>query len=163
MGYPELAQLLRRRGVAANGQNREQMKELFRRMVFNILIDTTDDHEKSHALLMADSGEYLLSPAFDVLPSGRALGYQQMRVGAQAADSTLANALSEGAQFGLKTPEAREQVQVQAVCKVVDGWQAHFARVGVQARDVESLAGQVDRGFLREQREGWRGGDGGRP
>lgn len=40
-------------------------------------------------------------PAFDVLPSGRALGYQQMRVGAQAADSTLANALSEGTQFGL--------------------------------------------------------------
>lgn len=91
-------------------------------------------------------GRALALPAFDVLPSGRALGYQQMRVGAQAADSTLANALSEGTQFGLKTPEAREQVQ--AVCKVVDGWQAHFARVGVQARDVESLAGQVDRGFF---------------
>lgn len=58
------------------------MHELFRRMVFNILIDNTDDHEKNHALLMTATGEYELSPAFDVLPSGQALGYQQMRVGA---------------------------------------------------------------------------------
>ncbi|MDZ4143114.1 MAG: HipA domain-containing protein [Burkholderiales bacterium] len=162
LGYPELAQLLRRRGVATGGQNREQMKELFRRMVFNILIDNTDDHEKNHALLMTPNGNYELSPAFDVLPSGRALGYQQMRVGAQAADSTLANALSECAQFGLKKTEA--QAQVQAVCKVVDGWQAHFAQTGVRPGDIESLAGQVDRGFLREQRVGgWLGDEGWRP
>ncbi len=69
LAYPELAQWLRRRGVAAAGLHREQMKELFRRMVFNILIDNTDDHEKNHVLLMTDSGEYELSPAFDVLPS----------------------------------------------------------------------------------------------
>jgi serine/threonine-protein kinase HipA len=37
------------------------MKELFRRMVFNILIDNTDDHEKNHVLLMTDSGEYELA------------------------------------------------------------------------------------------------------
>ena len=142
--------------MATNGQNREQMKELFRRMVFNILIDNTDDHEKNHALLMADSGEYQLSPAFDVLPSGQALGYQQMRVGAQAADSTLENALSECTQFGLKTPEAREQMQ--AVCKVVDGWQAHFVEEGVKARDVESLARPIDRAYLRKQRVGGMAG-----
>ena len=122
-------------------------------MVFNILIDNTDDHEKNHALLMTDSGEYALSPAFDVLPSGQALGYQQMRVGAQAADSTLANALSEIAQFGLKKAEATEQVKT--VCAVVAGWAKHFARAGVSGRDIESLAGQIDRPFLREQRQGW--------
>ena len=42
---------------------------------------------------------YELAPAFDVLPSGQGLGYQQMRVGAEMADSTVANALSEAAQF----------------------------------------------------------------
>ena len=152
-GYPELAQWLRRRGVAAGGQHREQMKELFRRMVFNILIDNTDDHEKNHALLMTDSGEYQLSPAFDVLPSGQALGYQQMRVGAQAADATLDNALSEGLQFGLKPAEAR--IEVKAVCEVVTGWKRHFAEAGVTLGDVTSLAGQIDRAFLRAQREGF--------
>lgn len=39
MGYPELAQLLRRRGVVRDGVSQAQMRELFRRMVFNILID----------------------------------------------------------------------------------------------------------------------------
>ena len=63
LGYPELAQWLRRRGATAGGRHLEQMRELFRRMVFNILIDNTDDHEKNHALLMADSGADERSPA----------------------------------------------------------------------------------------------------
>jgi len=44
------------------------MRELFRRMVFNMLIDNTDDHEKNNALLMDDAQHLLLAPAFDVLP-----------------------------------------------------------------------------------------------
>ena len=154
LGYPELAQWLRRRGVTAGGRHLAQMRELFSRMVFNILIDNTDDHEKNHALLMADSGEYELSPAFDVLPSGQALGYQQMRVGAYAADSTLDNALSECGQFGLKRSDAI--AQVRQVCEVVAGWKANFARAGVVAADIESLAGQIDRPFLKDQREAFR-------
>jgi serine/threonine-protein kinase HipA len=149
-GYPELAQWLRRRGVTAGGRHLAQMHELFRRMVFNILIDNTDDHEKNHVLLMDDSGAYDLSPAFDVLPSGQALGYQQMRVGADGADSTLANALSECAQFGLKKNAALQEVR--RVCKVVAGWRAHFVQAGVSDVDIESLAGQIDRPFLRDQR-----------
>jgi serine/threonine-protein kinase HipA len=43
-GYPELAQLLRRLGRPE--AIRAQQEELFRRMVFNILMDNTDDHEK---------------------------------------------------------------------------------------------------------------------
>ena len=67
LGYPQLAQLLRR--VAPAGEIRSQQEQLFRRMVFNILIDNTDDHEKNHALLRQADGHYLLSPAFDVVPS----------------------------------------------------------------------------------------------
>src|SRR6185437_13160979 len=70
-GYPELAQLLRRKGVAQGNRYTHDMRELFRRMVFNILIDNTDDHEKNHALVVTERGRYELAPAFDVLPSGR--------------------------------------------------------------------------------------------
>jgi len=153
LGYPELAQLLRRRGVTAGGLHREHMAELFRRMVFTLLIDNTDDHEKNHALLMTDSGEYELSPAFDVLPSGQALGYQQMRVGADGTDATIKNAMSECGQFGLKKSEAVDQVK--RVCAVVAQWKAHFAQAGVLARDIESLSRQIDRPFLRDQRQAW--------
>jgi serine/threonine-protein kinase HipA len=150
IGYPELAQLLRRRGNVERDQNVTEMRELFRRMVFNILLDNTDDHEKNHVLLVNDAVHYELSPAFDVLPSGQALGFQRMRVGEAAADSTLENALSLCAQFGLTRPAARREIAL--VASVVAGWREHFLRVGVTRTDVEQIEEQIERPFLREQR-----------
>jgi serine/threonine-protein kinase HipA len=124
-------------------------------MVFNILIDNTDDHEKNHALLVDSAQRYWLAPAFDVLPSGQALGYQQMRVGRDGAASTLANALSEHRSFAI--PLARAQQVVAEVAQVVSGWQPHFKKAGVAKADLALLAQQMDRPFLREQREAVRG------
>lgn len=149
-GYPELAQLLRRRGVVEGDQNVRDMHELFRRMVFNILIDNTDDHEKNHALIVTDAQQYRLSPAYDVLPSGQALGFQQMRVGEEEADSTLANALSMAQLFALKKDAAIQQVR--EVVAVVNEWQRHFSACGVTRGDIELYAEQIDRPFLLEQR-----------
>ncbi len=150
-GYPELAQLLRRRGVMDGERYVAQMRELFRRMVFNILIDNTDDHEKNHVLIMTPAQQYELAPAFDVLPSGQALGFQQMRVGNDEADSTLENALSMAELFALD--RARAIDEVRTVARVVDTWKTHFAGVGVSRGDVELLAEQIDRPFLRAQRQ----------
>jgi serine/threonine-protein kinase HipA len=149
-GYPELAQLLRRRGVTDGDAYVAQMREVFRRMVFNILIDNTDDHEKNHALLMTDAQQYELSPAFDVLPSGQALGFQQMRVGEQEADSTVANALSMSPMYALTKSEALKEAR--AVAQVIDGWKPHFAACGVTHGDIDLYAEQIDRPFLRDQR-----------
>jgi serine/threonine-protein kinase HipA len=150
-GYPELAQLLRRRGVVAGNTSVAQMQELFRRMVFNILIDNTDDHEKNHALLVTDAQEYELAPAYDVLPSGQGLGFQQMRVGNDEADATLDNALSMARYFALDDKSAA--AEVRQVAAVVAQWKEHFAEAGVRPRDIEMYAEQIDRPFLREQRE----------
>lgn len=149
-GYPELAQLLRRRGVTAGDAYVGHMRELFRRMVFNILIDNTDDHEKNHALLMTDAQQYELSPAYDVLPCGQGLGFQQMRVGEQEADSTLANALTMSQMFALRSDDAMREIR--AVARVVDGWREHFRACGVTAGDIDLYAEQIDRPFLRDQR-----------
>lgn len=154
LGYPELAQLLRRRGIVEGGISAMQMRELFRRMVFNILIDNTDDHEKNHVLIATDSLQLALSPAFDVLPSGQALGYQQMRVGADGADSTLDNAMTQHTMFGLDRRAA--QREIATVVRAVDGWQAHFTACGVSKRDTALLAEQIDRPFLKDQRDLYR-------
>jgi serine/threonine-protein kinase HipA len=135
MGYPELSQLLRR--YAQPNLIKSQQAQLFKRMVFNILIDNTDDHEKNHALIRSDQGHYHLSPAFDVLPAGQALGYQQMRVGADGHESSISNALSEVAAFGLKLSEAKDMVH--NIQKVVATWPAHFAKCGVKAREIEMV------------------------
>jgi serine/threonine-protein kinase HipA len=122
-------------------------------MVFNILMDNTDDHEKNHSVLMRDDGQFILSPAYDVVPSGHSLGYQQFRVGLQQSDSTIDNALSEAASFGLSTALAQEEVR--RVAQAASTWRTHFAQAGVSARDIETLEAHIDRPFLREQRQAW--------
>jgi serine/threonine-protein kinase HipA len=130
------------------------MRELFRRMVFNILIDNTDDHEKNHALRMTDAQQYELAPAYDVLPSGQALGFQQMRVGDEEADSTLTNALSMSRMFALDRTAALKEVR--AVVRVVDTWKEHFKACGVTRGDIDLYAEQIDRPFLEDQRAEFR-------
>jgi serine/threonine-protein kinase HipA len=156
LGYPRLAQLLRRAGPTAGAENTRQMHELFRRMVFNILIDNTDDHEKNHALLFTEPskrGKLSLAPAYDVLPTNSGQGMQEFVVGAQGRDSTLANAMSQCEQFALTTDEAASEVS--AVIAVVDGWKQHFADAGVSDADIDGLAQQIDGDVLGAQRRGF--------
>lgn len=90
-------------------------EELFKRMVFNILTDNTDDHERNHCVRLNFDGYYELTPAFDVVPTLQNLGYQAMAVGRLGAASTLDNALSELSEFGVKRPRALE-LQRKAYC-----------------------------------------------
>lgn len=150
LSYPNLAQLLRRRGDVDT--HRAQMHELFRRLVFNILIDNTDDHEKNHVLLVSQAQQYALAPAFDVLPMGQSLGYQAMTVGTQGAESSIENALSAAGQYWL-TPQVAK-AEVDRVVDVVNAWREHFLAAGVPAASVEELAQHIDRPFLLRQRLG---------
>ncbi|HEY8877196.1 MAG TPA: HipA domain-containing protein [Roseateles sp.] len=152
--YPALALLLRRLGVADQGANDADSRELFRRMVFNILMDNTDDHEKNHALLVVSpraNGRYRLSPAYDVLPSAAAHGYQEFACGEDGHDSTLKNAMSQCRAFGLSPLEAAQEVE--QVIAAVDGWREHFRACGVTEADMASIAQHVDGSELRVQRE----------
>ena len=156
MGYPELARILRRVGVAKDDSNLSDARELFRRMVFNILIDNTDDHEKNHSLLVIspfENGRLRLAPAYDVLPTNSGQGYQEFICGAQGRDSTLENAMSQCEAFGLLPAEAA--AVLASVIDVVDTWQAHFAQSGVTERDIESLAERIDSEELLTQRTGF--------
>lgn len=151
LSYPNLALLLRRKGATEDQLYARQMHELFRRMVFNILIDNTDDHEKNHVVLVTDTQHYELAPAFDVLPTGQSLGYQAMIVGEQGAESTIDNALSMAKAFWLAPQAAVDEAR--KVARVVDAWQAHFAAVGLDAKSLEALSDHIDRPILLAQRQ----------
>ena len=156
LGYPGLARILRRVGITQDDTHQRDARELFRRMVFNILVDNTDDHEKNHALLVVDlhrNGRLKLAPAYDVLPSNSGQGFQEFICGSHGRDSTLDNAMSQCDAFGLLPKEAA--AEVAAVIEVVNTWQAHFARVGVSARDIDSLAERIDGEHLLAQRTGF--------
>lgn len=129
-------------------------EELFRRMVFNILMDNTDDHERNHSVRLAFDGYHELTPAYDVLPSLQNLGYQAMTVGLEGSASSLDNALTELSEFGLKRARAIELIR--QVARVVDGWEAHFTQLGVSTDDREQLKASIDRDALRLQRLAYR-------
>jgi|GEM_PF-104630 len=154
LGYPQLAEVLRRSGVTDDDQNMRDVRELFRRMVFNILIDNTDDHEKNHSLLIARPelyGTMRLAPAYDIVPSGSGQGHQEFICGIRGQESSLENAMSECSMFALRTVEAAQIIQ--SVIEVVNEWKAHFRQVGVCETDIAYLACQIDGAHLLSQRQ----------
>jgi serine/threonine-protein kinase HipA len=153
LGYPELARILRRVGVTQDDANMRDARELFRRMVFNILVDNTDDHEKNHSLLVVNptgNGRLRLAPAYDVVPTNSGQGVQEFICGAHGRDSTLENAMSHCEAFGLPSPEAA--ASVAAIIEIVDGWKGHFQRARVHRRDIENLVERLDGPELLAQR-----------
>lgn len=147
--YSALATVLLRLGHPdRQGAMRE---ELFKRMVFNILLDNTDDHERNHSLRLGLDGYYELTPAYDVVPTLQNLGYQSLVVGTAGAESSLENALTELSEFGIKKPRAIELIG--QVARTVDQWEDHFVKQGVSPADRELLRASIDRDALKLQRK----------
>ncbi len=64
--YEEFAEIIRHRFT----QPAETLKELYGRLVFNVLCGNTDDHARNHAAFW-DGQELALTPAYDICPQGR--------------------------------------------------------------------------------------------
>lgn len=139
-GYPLLAEAMRA-GCAAQDL-RADLAQLYRRMLFNILIDNTDDHEKNHGFLLSAQG-WRLAPAFDLASQLHALGYQGMTVGAQGRASSMENALSECARFGLGWAEA--QALIDAIKAAIGDWEKIYRASGVDQESIKRVATVMQR------------------
>ena len=64
--YEKLAEIIRHRF----SDPKDTLKELFSRLVFNILCGNTDDHARNHAAFW-NGKELTLTPAYDICPQGR--------------------------------------------------------------------------------------------
>lgn len=131
-GYPALAELLRQYSVEPSDS-----EELYRRMLFNLLIGNTDDHGRNHALLLNLSDKnWRLAPAYDMVPVNNSRQHA-MGLGDFGRLGTVENALSQSRRFGLKTSKAR-QIVAEAE-QLVREWPQHFLQAGVSAQDIEVL------------------------
>ncbi len=133
--YPALAARLRRY------MNIDHIHELYRRMVFNILVRNTDDHPRNHGLLFTGS-DTMLSPAYDIVPGLTQAGIGTdfrlaMSIGNQGREGNLGNSLSLSAQFGLSQEQARA-ITVNLVHQVGQ-WQTHFGECGFSDREINIL------------------------
>jgi serine/threonine-protein kinase HipA len=110
----------------------ETTRELYRRMVFNVLARNQDDHTRNIAFLMDSQGRWRLSPAFDVVwsynPSGRWTNRHQMSVNSKLDGFTLDDLLAVASNFGIKKPK---QI-IQQVGDAVRGWDRFASEAGVE-------------------------------
>jgi serine/threonine-protein kinase HipA len=102
--YETLAEIIRHRFT----EPRETLKELFSRLVFNILCGNTDDHARNHAAFW-DGKTLTLTPAYDICPQGRTGGEasQAMLISGNNNLSQLKTCLQAANHFLLAQDEAR--------------------------------------------------------
>jgi serine/threonine-protein kinase HipA len=105
----------------------EDLHQLWKRLIFNILISNTDDHLRNHGFVLNPEG-WRLSPAFDINPSidkeGLALNIDMDN---NSLDINLAK--SVGAYFRLEEKEMDSVID--HVKSVVSGWQKLAAEIGI--------------------------------
>ncbi|MFC1747531.1 type II toxin-antitoxin system HipA family toxin [Pseudomonadota bacterium] len=103
--YEDLAEIIRHNFKNASAT----LKELFSRMVFNILCGNTDDHARNHAAFW-DGKMLNLTPAYDICPQGRTgnEATQTMLISGNNRMSQLSTCLEAAHNFLLSPEDARE-------------------------------------------------------
>ena len=84
----------------------EQVTEMFRLMVFNILISNRDDHAKNFSFQWID-GAWKLSPAYDLLPSSGFNGYHTTTINGKG-EPSLADTIAVATEIGLSKQSATQ-------------------------------------------------------
>ncbi|MBA2238270.1 MAG: type II toxin-antitoxin system HipA family toxin [Lysobacter sp.] len=137
--YEAIAGVINSRGAAACVE-RDRV-ELFKRMVFNILVTNNDDHLRNHAFLHDPAGRgWRLSPLYDVVPSPE-VGtdrFLNLAAGPQGRAARLDNALAGAGAFGLRRSEAARIIEELVACTRT--WRNTFDACGVPARDSDAVA-----------------------
>jgi len=135
--YEQAIQILRQVGLSG-----DEIEQQFRRTVFNVVARNQDDHVKNIALLMDRSGNWSLSPAFDVVyaynPSGTWTSRHQMSVNGKREGVTSNDLLEFGRFCNVKAPRARRIIA--EVVEAVREWPAVAAAVGVPEVKIDAVA-----------------------
>jgi serine/threonine-protein kinase HipA len=138
--YVDLADLIRQRFA----NPKEQLRELFQRLVFNVLIGNTDDHARNHSAFW-NGNDLALTPAYDLCPQqrvGREASQAMQIDGAQGNFSTVSNVLSIHRKFLLTEIEAKQLIERQ-IDIIQENWLQLATEVELSEADVKTVAGSV--------------------
>jgi serine/threonine-protein kinase HipA len=133
--YADLAEIIRHRFI----RPKETLRELFGRLVFNILCGNTDDHARNHSAFW-DGKHLALTPAYDICPQYRTgnEATQAMLITGENRMSRLATCLEAAPHFLLEVKTAQELIQEQ------------IERVRASGPEIADEAGlsEIDRALL---------------
>lgn len=121
--YLEIAEAIEER----SSRTSRDLAELWRRIVFSVLISNTDDHLRNHGFLYAGGTSWALAPAFDLNPQPEP-GPKQLSTFIDTADDTASIdlAMSVAPMFRLSAAAARRVLG--EVAAAVRGWRAVAAQ-----------------------------------
>lgn len=147
--YLEIAEFLRREGSRVN----QDLRQLWRRIVFNMLVSNTDDHLRNHGFLR-DAKGWRLAPAYDLNPMPTDV---KPRIHALAIDeidgtASLDTAFQIAPMFGM--PEKDARAIAAEVGLAVAGWRNAAARFGIASDKVERMASAFDHEDLKAATRG---------
>ena len=87
---------------------RQNLRELYRRVAFNIMFGNTDDHFRNHGFLLTPKG-WTLSPAYDINPGTKS--HQCLLIDAYTEESDINVLLSASENYMLEPQEASEIIE----------------------------------------------------
>jgi len=134
--YLEFVDALRQHGASP----KEDMRALWRRIVFSILISNTDDHLRNHGFLYAGPDGWRLAPAYDLNPVPTDIKPRVLTTAIDLEDGTasLERAMEVAAYFELDAKPAGEIAA--EVGQAVETWRAEAARLGLTSSEIDRMA-----------------------
>jgi serine/threonine-protein kinase HipA len=116
--YQDLSEIIRHKFANASAT----LKELFSRLVFNILSGNTDDHARNHAAFW-DGQMLMLTPAYDICPQARSgnEASQAMLISGDNRMSRLSACLEAAHHFLLSEKEAVATIEHQ-ISAIGENW-----------------------------------------
>lgn len=127
-GYEQALMVIRRLGLSI-----EDIEEMYRRMVFNVIGRNQDDHVKNIAFLMDREGNWSLAPAFDMTysfnPSGEWTASHQMTINGKRDGFTLEDFKACAKSVSMK--RGRAETIIEEVRSAVSRWGEYADEVGV--------------------------------
>jgi serine/threonine-protein kinase HipA len=145
--YLEIADVIERRSLEAGAE----LRQLWRRMAFNILISNTDDHLRNHGFLHSRGESWMLSPAFDLNPNpdpgAKDLSVQ---IDFESTSASIDTLMSVAPYFRLSYNAALEILA--QVTEAVAGWRDVAASHRLPQRDLDMMESAFDHAEFRRAR-----------
>lgn len=134
--YLEIADALRQYGAATKGD----LAQLWRRIMFSVLISNTDDHLRNHGFLYGSHEGWRLSPAYDLNPVPADIRPRVLSTAIDMDDPTASIELALGTAdyYGLKPNDAKDIAR--QVVRAVANWRGKAAELGLSAREIDRMA-----------------------
>lgn len=129
------------------------LRELWRRMVFSLLASNFDDHLRNHGFLMRQPGRWALSPAYDLNPVpeiDRAL-LPKTPISEEPGDPSIAAALAVAPRFALKPSQSKSILK--SVVVVLADWRKTGRQLRLKAATLNAYASAFEHRLMDESRE----------